>query len=299
MFVGGTSSACIYHLMTRSEDSSSDSKDAPSDINDSAATATAASASAPINHEQPQQQQLLLLTASMDSHEPQSQSQAQEQAQQAQFMDEYQSTLRASKLAIKHAVVCCLFNSMSHSLRTIIWIIYAREFSDSSHNLISLVIFSAKLNLFLTGILMPVVSDWIGHDCMLCFILFVYCCGLFGECIAPDFATLAVSYILSELVLFPIISAYITWILPKTEAILALRNAYALYGICTLIGPMLSGVIATYLSVRGVFWLSWLMSLLMVAYSLLFVRASQALLETKQKALLPHFELQLLMRTSN
>eukprot|EP01084_Bolivina_argentea_P263521 446050_1 len=205
------------------------------------------------------------------------------------YTKEMQVVLSQSIKTVNCIIVVALFSSFSYTTRQSIWYLYAREFDDSSEKGIASVLWLGFFSLAIVGLFYPCLGDVIGYDKAIMIKLIIRAIGIFGECIAMNFAFLSVFYILSQAHLFAVALAHIAWILPHEYAVQYTGYLYAYWVGVYCLGPPIAGMLVMFISYRAVFWVNFVFNILIAIFSIKYIYNTQTKQEIDQLALKEEF----------
>ena len=167
-------------------------------------------------------------------------------------------------------------------------ILYARTF-DADTAVATWVIFLGELILIITALIIMKIgysyeNDWY-FDNLLCVLFGISWFGLLWQVIAWNSGCWAVGYLFSRMPLLLITICYFKQILPYRDAREYIHRFNAIYGLCYVVAPLVTGFIAYFGSYRWVFGLNFALYSLLILFNFRFVVNKYRVLENDQLTL--------------
>eukprot|EP01084_Bolivina_argentea_P227564 384326_1 len=194
--------------------------------------------------------------------------------------DDYIISERTFVSRLFFLAVCHIFMLSS---RQPVWILYAKQFNNTSYDLISTILFAGLLWKGIISLITVSLANKYGYDKSVLILLFIIVFAIFLECIATNFIILSIGFFLSQVGIINVVLACIAWLLPHKIAVNYTSYLFATIIVAYLLGPVVAGAIGHFLEYRWVFWINFLFGIFTIIYALKFIPFNiQKKIEQKQ-----------------
>lgn len=199
----------------------------------------------------------------------------------------HEKVVKQSTAVISHLCRLGFLNSFNYSLRYNVFVLYCESFTDNEDIIYIILCLDWIVTAFSSGFVTRFGDNWY-YEKLLIIGTIIEAITSTLEATAVNITMLGIIWVLDDQPITSLISGYIGHILPNYYSQQYITKYYQYYVFGYVCGPVLSGIIATYLSLRSVYIIAAGMSFVNCIYFIVFVynkekmlRESQALLITK------------------